>query len=222
MSDHDLKLNGLSRYAKESPRLVLEEYGHCEVPAGCGGVVLRWRNPDQPIPMVVHSFSGNGVLDYQGLDGTDTRFQSKLLVSYGAHALTMIMHDVDPTFAILLLAASLDKQYARILQPQGDTTLLSLPDGTWKYTLEAPQGDAWQQADFDDRDWLPMIEKPLLKRSKIYGGDISYLTKDTLEQGAKALGIDMRLPIVQRVRALLGKGAPVYIRKTFTLLKNSQ
>src|SRR5687768_6072864 len=79
VSDHDLKLNGLSRYAKESPRLVLEEYGHCEVPAGCGGVVLRWRNPDQPIPMVVHSFSGNGTLDYQGLDGTDTRFQSKLL-----------------------------------------------------------------------------------------------------------------------------------------------
>jgi hypothetical protein len=57
MPDHKLKLNGLSRYTKQSPRLVLEEYSHCEVPAGYGGVVLRWRNPDQPLPMLVSSFA---------------------------------------------------------------------------------------------------------------------------------------------------------------------
>jgi hypothetical protein len=127
-----------------------------------------------------------------------------------SHYLICILHRHGP------------KQYARILQPQGNTTLLSLPDGTWKYTLETPQGDTWQQADFDDRDWLPMIEKPLNTRSKIYGGNISYLTKDKFDQGAKTLGIDTRSPMVRRVQAQLGKDAPVYIRKTFTLLKNSQ
>ena len=71
-----------------------------------------------------------------GLDSADSLFHSKLLVPYGTHALTLMIHDVDPKFAILLLATDLDAQYARILQPQGDTTLLSLPDGTWKYTLE--------------------------------------------------------------------------------------
>ena len=225
MSDQDLKLNGLSRYAKQSPRLVLEEYSHCEVPAGCGGVVLRWRNPDQPIPMVVRFFSGNGRLDYQGLDGADMHFRPKLFVPYGAHALTFIIRDVDPKFAIVLLAAKLDEQYARILQPEGDTTLLSLPDGTWKYILEAPDGDAWQQADFDDHDWLPMTEKRINARSKQYGSDIGYWTQDKLDLGAKPLGIDMRSSLMRRVRARLGKHATlpaIYIRKTFTLQKNSR
>jgi hypothetical protein len=33
VADRDLKLNSLSRYSKESPLLILEEHGHCEVPA---------------------------------------------------------------------------------------------------------------------------------------------------------------------------------------------
>lgn len=41
-ADEDLRLNTLHRFAKRSPRLTLREYSHCEVPAGCGGVVLRW------------------------------------------------------------------------------------------------------------------------------------------------------------------------------------
>ncbi len=225
MSDRDLKLNGLSRYAKQSPRLVLEEYGHCEVPAGCGGVVLRWRNPDQPIPMVERFFSGNGKLDYQGLDGDNTLFRSKQLVSYGAYALTLILHDVDPKFAMVLLAAKLDEQYTRILRPQGDTTILSLPDGTWKHTLVAPEGDAWQLPGFDDRDWLPMVEKPINSHSKQYGRDIGYWTQDILDQGAKPLGIDTRHSLVRQMRALFGKQATVpaiYIRKMFSLEKNNQ
>lgn len=39
------ELNSLNRFRKQSAKLVLEEHGHCEVPAGCGGVILRWRNP---------------------------------------------------------------------------------------------------------------------------------------------------------------------------------
>lgn len=51
MPDRELKLNSISRFSKQSPRLVLEEHGHCEVPAGCGGVVLRWRGADDPIAL---------------------------------------------------------------------------------------------------------------------------------------------------------------------------
>lgn len=43
--DDDLRINTLHRFAKHSPRLTLQEYSHCEVPAGCGGVVLRWVDP---------------------------------------------------------------------------------------------------------------------------------------------------------------------------------
>ena len=49
MTDEGPKLNGPDRYRKRSPRLVLEEHSHCEVPAGCGGVVLRWINTDREI-----------------------------------------------------------------------------------------------------------------------------------------------------------------------------
>jgi hypothetical protein len=43
-------LNSLDRFRKHPGQLVLEEHGHCEVPAGCGGVVLRWRNPNPSPP----------------------------------------------------------------------------------------------------------------------------------------------------------------------------
>ena len=39
----DLKLNRMGKKG-----LVLEEYSHCEVPAGCGGVVIRWARSDAP------------------------------------------------------------------------------------------------------------------------------------------------------------------------------
>jgi hypothetical protein len=44
-SDDDLRFNVLHRLSKRSPRLVLEEYGHWEVPVGCGGILLQWRDP---------------------------------------------------------------------------------------------------------------------------------------------------------------------------------
>lgn len=51
--DDDLKINTLYALSKYSPGLVLEEHGHCEVPAGCGGVVLRWRDPAAGTPAVL-------------------------------------------------------------------------------------------------------------------------------------------------------------------------
>jgi hypothetical protein len=190
MPDHELKLNGLSRYTKQSPRLVLEEYSHCEVPAGCGGVVLRWRNPDQPIPMLVRCFSLNGSVKHQRLDGEDTYLHSKLLVSYGVHVLSLVIHHADPQFALVLLSAALDPQYARILQPEGDTTLLSLPDDTWRYTLEEPQDSAWQQPDFDDAAWTPLVDRPIKPASQQERRTIDSWTQELLDAGARPLGLD--------------------------------
>jgi hypothetical protein len=154
--DSNLKLNDLARYSKQSPRLVLEEYGHCEVPAGCGGVVLRWRNPNEPLPMVIQLSYGNGLPTIL-LDGQKT-VSARNPVSYGAHALAITINNFDPNFAILSLRAWLDEQYVRILQPTGDVEILSKPDGTWKYTLRVPATDEWHQPNFDDTNWLPMVE----------------------------------------------------------------
>jgi len=57
MSDSDdLRLNELQRYRKTSSRLALEVHSHCEEPAGCGGVVLRWRRPGAPIGISLLSY----------------------------------------------------------------------------------------------------------------------------------------------------------------------
>ncbi len=48
----ELKLNTIGRFVKRSPCLALEQHNHCEVPAGCGGVVLRWFNPSRGIPIL--------------------------------------------------------------------------------------------------------------------------------------------------------------------------
>jgi hypothetical protein len=174
--------------------------------------------------MLIRFFTGNGRLEYQGLDGVDARFASKILVTYGTHALTFIIREADLRYAVVLLAGRLDEQYQRILRPRGDVTLLSLPDGAWKYTLDPPEGDAWLQPDYDDRSWPALAAKRIITRSKIYGR-IGEWTKDLTDQGAQGLGVDMKGPLVRRMRARLGMQsiAPaIYVRTTFTLLKRAE
>ena len=50
-------LNSIDRFRKRPERIVLEEHGHCEIPAGCGGVVLRWRNPQTAVPVTIHLYT---------------------------------------------------------------------------------------------------------------------------------------------------------------------
>jgi len=55
MSSDDLRLNSLDRFRKSKSGLTLEVYSSCEVPAGCGGAVLRWRRPGAPIMVCVRN-----------------------------------------------------------------------------------------------------------------------------------------------------------------------
>mgnify|MGYP001258158642 CR=1 FL=1 len=186
MPNRDLKLNSLSRFSKSSPRLVLEEYSHCEVPAGCGGVVLRWRKPDEPLTMWVNQ---NSYIQIQSetLDGENVRWVARLAVSWGYHVFAMSFEDVNLSDGFLLFSASLDDQFMRILQPEGEPKILSKPDGKWKYTLNTPTED-WQSLDFDDSHWSPMIAKRLPNKS-LYGYDMSESYQRTRDLGAEDLGV---------------------------------
>ena len=227
MPDRDLKLNSLSRFSKQSPRLVLEEYGNCEVPAGCGGAVLRWRQADEPIPMTIRSSFGNGYWRNHRLDGVNTGWLSRIQVSYGNHAFTFENHEGNPEFAIVMLVGHLYEDYTRILQPQGDTTILSLPDGTWKYSLDQPSNDDWQRPEYDDSHWFSMVEKPLYINPKFGGVEyVNQWTQELAAQGAVALGLDTDNPVVaQKIQPLLRENqtlAIVYVRKTFSIHKRSE
>lgn len=219
MPERDLKLNSLSRFSKQSTRLVLEDYSSCEVPAGCGGVVLRWRNPDEPIPMVLSISSWNGKRNKIALDGEDISSSAKIPVMYGTHVLTTTITDFDPEYALLLLVGTFHEDYVRVLHLQGDTNLLSLPDGTWKYSLDPPQNENWQQPDFDDSGWNVMVEKPFGPLPNNWGGTISQWTKRQTDKGAKGLGI----VTAEANHALVGEQNTlpiVSIRKRFTIGKN--
>lgn len=76
--DDDLRLNTLHRFEKGASRLTLREYSHCEVPAGCGGVVMRWIDPDDPPPVrvgVVVLGSAETWLDGEPLASSFTRMR---------------------------------------------------------------------------------------------------------------------------------------------------
>jgi len=94
MPEKELRLNSLSRYSKQSPRLVLEEHSHCEVPAGCGGVVLRWRNPDKVVPCTMWSTTSAESSDLF-VDGHIPE-SSRPLLKYGQHIIA------SPTTKILI------------------------------------------------------------------------------------------------------------------------
>src|SRR5689334_2648260 len=160
--DKKLSLNSLDRYSKQSPYLVLEEYSHCEVPAGCGGVVLRWRNPEAGVPVEIWYFT-TGKLETLSIDGVQ-QTMSRPLVPAGQHVLTMRLTGVNLQTGFLMLAAlyrakgSVRSAY----QKEGVTThFLTAADGTWKYSLEVPADASWQTLTYQDAEWSSLAERPL-------------------------------------------------------------
>lgn len=223
MPDRDLKLNSLSRFSKKSPRLVLEEYSHCEVPAGCGGVVLRWRKPEAPIPMKIHVGAFNGFSRNRTLDGKEDLGNPKIPVSYGKHVLAIEINNFKPDHAIEFMYSELNEDYVRILKPEGETTILSLPDDTWRFTLDTPD-IKWQDPDYDDSHWSPLVQMTTHADPRF--GDMSNWTKRIADKGAIPLGLDMdNTTIREKVERLLTTEnvvEKVFIRKTFTITESKQ
>jgi hypothetical protein len=195
-NDDDLALNSLSRYAKSSPRLILEEHGHCEVPAGCGGVVLRWRNPDRGVPITMWAYALGELRLY--LDGEPVEW-SRPIVSPGAHVLGFVVSGVEPASIALMFAAH--DETGAVQSPPGAYRVLSAPDGSWRYTTSEPAGD-WLAPSFDDGPWLPMSERDQLS-SDGTSDHSEYRLSRIRKLGAVGLGADTT-------------GA-VWVRKTFEL-----
>ncbi|MCB9692377.1 MAG: hypothetical protein H6736_11230 [Alphaproteobacteria bacterium] len=144
MSDEDLELNTLHRFAKRSPRLVLEEYSHCEVPAGCGGVVLRWRDPRDGRPHAL-KIATDGEVDVF-IDGRPVT---------GAAGLHPGPHHIA-------LAVSGASALAAVLQPSGPGSQMRSAPPAWSLGMEARVHAAvvpgWEQPGFDAGSWsMPTV-----------------------------------------------------------------
>ena len=215
MSDRDLRLNSLSRYSKESSRLVLEEHSSCEIPAGCGGVVLRWFNPLRALPIEFRMYVKGDVKF--ALDGNPLK-SARPLVDYGEHVVSFVLSRFKFTEGFLMFAAKVESkaQAAPALREKSvsENEFFSDADGSWKYTLNAPKDDSWMRIAFDDRDWQTLVLRTVTKPSATGTG--AYQHDQMLELGAKGLGMED----IGWSAKLFGKtrsSDPIWIRKVFTL-----
>ncbi|MEO3927336.1 hypothetical protein ABGB07_26215 [Micromonosporaceae bacterium B7E4] len=205
MQDRELRLNSVSRYAKESPLFILEEHGHCEVPAGCGGVVLRWRDPLAGIPLRIRLYAAGECRML--LDGVEPP-SARPVVPYGEHVLACTVAEVDPAYIALMFAAVHgpdDSHVDSTPEPTGQTSILSTVDGTWRWSLTEPADDAWTRTGFDDTGWAPMELRAGHRPPEDTGWDqAGYQVRQLGELGAVGLGVPD------------GTG-PIWVRKTFRL-----
>lgn len=150
------QINSLDRFRKKSSRLVLETYSHCEAPAGCGGVVLRWRNPHAALALSVYFYAPGRSMLY-----LDSRLiiHTSVDVPPGGHVFAIHLQNIDLTGGLFMFAAMHDPQRPRKSMPEGITEnpwqLLSAADGSWRVLTEAPiEHDAlWTAPRFDDSSW---------------------------------------------------------------------
>ena len=159
--DEALRLNTLHRFRKHSPRLLLEEYSHCEVPAGCGGVVLRWVDPGMGTPAIVRSYVQAQIALW--LDGAPLD-SGRVDLRAGVHTLALELTKIVPPshtrLASLLrrrrpaaLLLSIVRALARDHAAATPLVLLTSQVGrAWRVTGEQPP-DGWTAPEFDDSAW---------------------------------------------------------------------
>jgi hypothetical protein len=226
-------LNSLGQFRKQSGRLVLEAHSHCEVPAGCGGVVLRWRNPRAARPVTLHVYTPAPASLW--LDGARLETARPDLAP-GKHVVAFALEDVNLIGGLLLFAAAHDPGREQATPPGGvierPLVVVTANDGTWKYTL-VPPAEAWQALAFDDSAWPALIWVPTPRLEP--GADGTWQCRACVERGAVCLGIasDEAVPDGRQGqesaswwRRLLGAGRPeqtdpptgsVWIRKVFEI-----
>lgn len=172
--NRELNLNSITRYVKFSPRFVLEEHGHCEVPAGCGGVVLRWRDPRVSVPVQLQIAILNADAWKARIDGSGPR-TARPLLRPGPHVLVLDIVVQEGATPIVLFSAHADHQGNALL-------LLSQPDGSCRWNPQEPPTEALSSADFDDAQWSPLVPGQLLADQAE-----EYRVKELLEAGAAPL-----------------------------------
>lgn len=145
MSDEDLRINTLHRFAKHSPRLTLQEYSHCEVPAGCGGVVLRWVDPEGgPIARIRGVSLGTADTWLDGAALTTDRAR----LNDGRHVLVFHLKGLDRARVPIAISIAGD------LGPnRRATNRLGEATSCVERWMPGPLAEAVAAPDFDDRNW---------------------------------------------------------------------
>ena len=192
MARRDLELNSLSRYSKQSPRFILEQYSFCEVPAGCGGVILRWRDPGIGLPILIKIYAGQEFHCY--LDGEEIA-ANRPLIPFGEHVFAFEISQVDQRYLALAFIATFDENESQGIYPSrrtGQTVrIASSADGTWKYSTREPADDTWKNVAYDDSDWPAMVQREARRPlGSPHDNSDKWRLEWVVERGCSPLGFD--------------------------------
>ena len=122
--------------------------------------MLRWRDPAKGIPLTFRVYASGPYKFF--LDG-QLLLSARPIISFGEHALSIVISEIDPSDVVLLVAAKYEekadgKDY-KARSAAGTIHFLSGPDGSWKYSCVEPLDDAWQRAGFNDSEWPAMTSR---------------------------------------------------------------
>lgn len=149
-----MRLNELARFAKRSQRLALEAHSHCEVPAGCGGAVLRWRRPGAPLGIWISTYLTPGCTDLR-LDGMPLD-ETRVKVAPGEHVLSFVVDQPRAKTGFVLARVELRPTIQTAHTPVGN----SGEHGRWHAARSEPQ-EGWRAPGFDVTGFETLIEAPV-------------------------------------------------------------
>ena len=196
IDDDDLHVNTLHRFAKHSDKLVLEEHSHCEVPAGCGGVLIRWRNPDVSVPVILY-LAGPGRCHVY-VDGT-LMHSGRMELVFGTR--TLLFHitqigeqgapedDTDQADGPRLFAAVARRADLHQGHEPGPLVpgLQTTDDGSWLVTVTNPASAAASPGDWrplltaDESAAIPESHRWAFQRAREHGAGTLVLPADSDE-----------------------------------------
>lgn len=201
----ELVLNDLARYEKASPRLVLEEYSSCEVPAGCGGGILRWIDPQEALPLSLRIWTAGETQLF--LDGAAFR-SSRVDARPGRHVLALHIVPKEGAHPVVALAL----RYSDEVDPKGTfeprrsrtigrkIEVLSGAGADLRGTSQKPQNDDWKEPGFDASGWSSLKRAPGSHKPDEKDWHFRYVQ----EAGAKAV-------------ELAGAEGPFWVRCSFEI-----
>ncbi len=195
--DELYRINALHRFTKHS-RLVLESHSHCEVPAGCGGAVLQWLDPEQGAPLHFED-RGSYAVEGRWLDGVAFN-TSSVRAKSGPHVLALqLKQSANPKLQKLEPWLMVHVQR----RERGRRTALALGSAataSWRCVTQPPD-PSWHAPAFDDARWEPMTA------SRITAGKLESWMRETFtawqQEGVVALALPREPQVFVRCRFTL-------------------
>lgn len=155
----EFELNSLSRFRKKSSQFVLEQYSHCEVPAGCGGAVIRWRNPLANRSVILTMYWDEAFTVQ--IDGHEI-VKSLFDLSPGRHALTLSKDGskIGAPKVMCVLKAHNEETRTTMYTTVSEPTfhIMSIEPQRWRFTTVPPTDHNWLLPNYDDSSWANLIK----------------------------------------------------------------